>query len=239
MKYFIVVLIGYLVSALLGQEVHQVDRTSQLKNPDPPVLRCVLDENPRMVVIDFGEGYWGAWSAVSGSLYKVWKGDVNFDGAVFTTRHGPQPVSRGVKVVPGNPIKDNPWVLRRQGIIEEFDFKWRGYSISNNRITLNYILIDKNKNNIEVRETPYIYKNKSNEFVFSREIKVLGNSSDTVIEWSLSNRHGDGSRVEYFDGITQKKLSRSLGRSRTLRIPQGESRVIEAKCLKIKKGSPL
>ena len=52
----------------VAQEVHQVDRTDQLSNLDPPVVRCVLDEYPRMVLVDLGEGHWGAWSSVFGSF---------------------------------------------------------------------------------------------------------------------------------------------------------------------------
>ena len=62
---------------------------------NPWVFRSVLDLQPRMLTLALHDDLWAAYSTSDGSLYKVWKGIVNFDGAVFTTRHGPQPTSLG------------------------------------------------------------------------------------------------------------------------------------------------
>ena len=221
----------------VAQEVHQVDRTDQLSNLDPPVVRCVLDEYPRMVLVDLGEGHWGAWSSVFGSFYKVWSGEVNFDGAVFTTRHGPQPVSRGQKVIPGGAMDAIPWGVRRNGSLQKTPFRWKGYRIKKGIPTLSYMLVDKSGKGVEIQETPTLYKDQKGKYRFKREVKVFGSWSDAVVEWSLPNRHGDGSRVVYFDGKANKPLARSLGRTRILRIPHGESRIIEAVCLKTGNGS--
>ena len=221
----------------IAQEVHQVDRTDQLVDLEPPVVRCVLDKYPRMVVVDLGDRHWGAWSSSFGSFYKVWTGKVDFDGAVFTTRHGPQPVTRGQKVIPGGAMDMTPWAVRRSGSLQESTFRWKGYRIHKGVPTLSYKLIDSSGEGVEISETPTLYKDEKGSYRFRREIKILGSWSDAVVEWTLPNKHGDGSRVIYFDGETGKPLARSLGRTRVLRIPFGESRVIEAVCLKNRNGS--
>jgi hypothetical protein len=62
---------------------------------DPWVFRCVLDKNPRMVVIALHEHLWVAYDTTTCSLYKAWDGDVKFQGAVYDDIHGPQPETRG------------------------------------------------------------------------------------------------------------------------------------------------
>ena len=62
---------------------------------DPWIVRSVLDEQPRMLTIALNDNLWAAYNTQDCSLYKIWKGYVNFEGAVFDTKHGPQPVSVG------------------------------------------------------------------------------------------------------------------------------------------------
>ena len=62
---------------------------------DPWVFRSVLDGRARMVTVALHEELWLAYDATTGRLVKAWKGDVDFQGAVYTTEHGPQPASRG------------------------------------------------------------------------------------------------------------------------------------------------
>ena len=62
---------------------------------DPWVFRSVMDEQARMITVALHDNMWASYSAETGALYKVWKGAVNFDGAVYTTVHGPQPSSLG------------------------------------------------------------------------------------------------------------------------------------------------
>ncbi|MFN7120139.1 MAG: cytochrome C, partial [Saprospiraceae bacterium] len=65
--------------------------TAFVRPHDPWVFRSVLDSIPRMLTVALNDNLWAAYSAQTGALYKTWKGTVNFDGAVYTTAHGPQP----------------------------------------------------------------------------------------------------------------------------------------------------
>ena len=58
---------------------------------DPWVFRCVLEERPRMLVLALHEDLWVAYDTSNCSLYGIWSGGIDFAGAVYDTRHGPQP----------------------------------------------------------------------------------------------------------------------------------------------------
>src|SRR5436190_12690140 len=62
---------------------------------DPFVFRCVLDKRVRIVTLALSDELWAAWDTQTCGFYKAWKGGVKFDGAVYTTAHGPTPSSLG------------------------------------------------------------------------------------------------------------------------------------------------
>jgi cytochrome c len=63
-----------------GSETRQVSRPAEAW-----VLRSVLDQKPRMLSIALHDKLWVAYNTQTGSLYKAWAGNVNFDGPVYTT----------------------------------------------------------------------------------------------------------------------------------------------------------
>lgn len=61
----------------------------------PWVIRGNLDERPRILKFALAPNTWAAYDTESASLYQVWDGDIEFAGAAYDYRHGPQPTSRG------------------------------------------------------------------------------------------------------------------------------------------------
>ncbi|MEN7550795.1 PA14 domain-containing protein [Rapidithrix thailandica] len=118
---------------------------------DTWVLRSVLDQNPRMMSIALHDNLWLAYSTQFGGLYKVWDGSVNFEGAVYTTAHGPQPTSSGAPFL--IQTVENPWRLIVGDETITPEVQYRGHTIQNNQVILNYELAYKGQK-IEVRETP-------------------------------------------------------------------------------------
>jgi cytochrome c len=59
------------------------------------IFRSVLDGKPRMIIQALHDDMWAAWSTETGALYKLWKGRVLLEGAVYTHAHGPQPMTIG------------------------------------------------------------------------------------------------------------------------------------------------
>jgi len=90
------------------------DSAPTIERPHSPwVFRSVLDEQPRMITLALHDKVWAAYSTQDAALYKVWSGNVNFDGAVYTTAHGPQPMSIGDAWLVNE--HKNPWKISKNG----------------------------------------------------------------------------------------------------------------------------
>ncbi len=119
---------------------------------DTWVVRSVLDQKPRMLSIALHDKLWLAYNTQTGSLYKAWAGIVNFEGSVYTARHGVQPTTQGIAYI--QEPDENPWriiVNKTTEIIPEVNYK--GHTILDNRVTLNYELVYKGQK-IKVEERP-------------------------------------------------------------------------------------
>ena len=92
----------------------------------PWVFRSVIDAQPRMVTLALDKDLFAAYRTDSCAIYKVWKGGVNLDGAVYTSNHGPQPASLGdAYFVNGH---RQPWEIRRKsGKTLENAFDWLNF----------------------------------------------------------------------------------------------------------------
>lgn len=92
-----------------------LDRSRELPPPaerghSPWVFRSVLDRQPRMITFALSKTLWAAYDTETASLYKVWRDGVEFDGAVYTTRHGPQPSSEGAGYIVND--VESTWLVR-------------------------------------------------------------------------------------------------------------------------------
>jgi cytochrome c len=118
---------------------------------DPWIFRSVLDLNPRVVTLALDEDMWVAYHAGDCALYQAWKGEVNFDGPVYTTHHGPQPTSIGNRYLVN--IYRNPWGLKTNGNTTQLDARYLGHKIEQDDAVLMYELTTPSlKNKIYVNE---------------------------------------------------------------------------------------
>jgi cytochrome c len=143
----LVLLLAWLVSFASPQGV-----PIPVRPRDPWVFRCVLDKKPRIVTIALSHDMWIAYDATTCGLYKAWRGDVRFDGAVYTTVHGPQPTSVGESYTVG-PTGD-VWSARIGEKEVPLRVKWLGFQIHNGRAHLNYQMFLEDGRHIRVQETP-------------------------------------------------------------------------------------
>jgi cytochrome c len=91
-----------LIALALSSGRIQSDVTPQNVPPrDVWAFRSVLDNRARIATVALAKDFWIAYDATNCGLYKFWKGDVNFEGAVYTTVHGPQPTSKGGEILGG------------------------------------------------------------------------------------------------------------------------------------------
>lgn len=139
---------------------------------DPWVFRSVLDAQARMITIALDDNLWAAYNTQHSALYKVWKGGVNFDGAVYTTVHGPQPSSIG------NAWFENkfqtPWVLIKDGQVTDATLQYKGHRLDQGQVSLMYELSAANSPAIKIQERPEAVKSKDGQTGFERTFTVSG-----------------------------------------------------------------
>ncbi|MFY0608276.1 MAG: DUF1080 domain-containing protein [Cyclobacteriaceae bacterium] len=163
----------HLTYLLLGLTLFGCQTNKKTERPaDPWVFRSVMDQKPRMVTAALSDEIWVAYDARYGSLYKAWKGGVNFDGAVYTTVHGPQPTTKGYAYFTDQ--EDNyEWSVTSNGTEVPFKFEYRGHRLSSaNQVSLLFDLITEEQV-ISITETPEAIKR--------------GNQNGLVRSFTISN----------------------------------------------------
>jgi len=129
------------------------DTPPSIERPHSPwVFRSVLDEQPRMITLALHDKVWAAYSTQNAALYKIWSGNVNFDGAVYTTAHGPQPMSIGDAWLVN--AHQTPWKIMKGGNEIAGTVQYKGHQIQNGRASLNYEISLLNGQKIQITESP-------------------------------------------------------------------------------------
>lgn len=151
---------------------------TQIAVPERPrdiwVFRSVLDQRPRIVTVALHQDLWVAYDATQCNLYKAWNGGVKFDGAVYTTVHGPQPTSYGDAYVMG--LLDQPvWAINGQRVTAEF----KGYRFQRGQVTLQYWLRSAD-GVLRVFETPEYVSTPDGRVGLQRIFRVEGEAEKTV-----------------------------------------------------------
>jgi cytochrome c len=137
------------------------NKTSKYDRPlDHWVFRSVMDSIPRIVTAALHDDVWIAYSAENANVYKVWDGTVNFDGAVYTTAHGPQPTSIGDAWFQ-NEI-ESPWSVKIGDNIETPSITYKGHRFKKEQVEFMYELGLKNGTTIKVYEQPEALINEKN-----------------------------------------------------------------------------
>ncbi|PXX30503.1 PA14 domain-containing protein [Arenibacter sp. ARW7G5Y1] len=136
---------GLLVSCNLNKSKSDVERPR-----DVWVFRSVLDEKPRMATAALDENLWLSYDTQTATLYKAWSGGVSFDGAVYTTNHGPQPTSLGYAYY----SHEESWVLLKDGVEEVPEVQYKGHRFEKGEVIFKFQLITPEGRVILVEESP-------------------------------------------------------------------------------------
>ncbi|PCE66283.1 PA14 domain-containing protein [Sediminicola luteus] len=144
---------------LLGwacQDQKQNDTTERPR--DVWVFRSVLDLKPRMATAALHNDLWMAYNTQNATLYKAWKGGVEFDGAVYTTKHGPQPTSLGYAYF----TYEEGWVLRKDGQTTTPKTIYKGHKIVDGEVIFQSELETPDGKRITLNESPrYVSKGEA------------------------------------------------------------------------------
>ncbi len=164
--YLVVVIV--MLSLMSCQEEKSVERPSEVW-----VFRSVLDDRPRMVTAALSDQIWVSYDARTASLYKAWKGGVNFDGAVYTTVHGPQPTSKGYAYYTDE-VPDKEWFVLKDGVELLPEVQYKGHRFVGGQVQFMYQLTVEGQH-LMVYETPEaIARGKQNGLFRKFEIEGAG-----------------------------------------------------------------
>lgn len=177
--------------ALLFSVMAGCESGNRVERPrDPWVFRSVLDDRPRMITVALHDNLYVSYDAQSCQLYKAWKGGVVFDGAVYTTHHGPQPSTKGYAYFTQS-ARSTFWYLVRDGKDFPAVPQFRGYSIKDNKVTFHFQLENEGGGEILVDESPE-YDPKADQPGLARTFRVVSAPAGTrvKIRTLLSNMQG-------------------------------------------------
>lgn len=156
---------------------------SEVKRPrEAWVLRSVLDGRPRILSIALHDNLWLAYNTKTAALYKTWTGKINFGGPVYTSSHGPQPVSSGVTYM--EEPDENPWRITADGKEVTPEVSYRGHMILNNQVTLKYDLEYQGKK-ISVEEKPEFFDAGNSKAGFERIFTVSNAPAGVVLSLNV------------------------------------------------------
>ncbi len=124
-----------LSSLLLTQACQKTEPAPEFDAASPATLqgdmlafRSTLDNKSRMLTLRQPDDIKLAYDVETGNLHQAWQGTVHFTGAVFDTRHGPQPVSEGALYL----TQDAHW--RTEGA----SVRYLGHRYSDEQVVLIY-----------------------------------------------------------------------------------------------------
>ena len=170
---------------------------------DPWVTRSVLDQTPRMITLALHEDMWAAYNTQNCALYKIWKGYVNFEGAVFNTAHGPQPVSVGDAYTVN--VFDHPWKLSRGSSELATRASYLGHRINDDHVELMYQLEADGTSPVQVYELVEVMESESGQLGLQRKFTtanvpegigvLLQTNLNSIV--SMRNVETDGELVVY------------------------------------------
>ncbi len=191
------------------------------------VFRCGLDDNPRTASMAIAPGYWLTYDAVTCGIFKFWNGDVNFDGAVYTTVHGPQPTTKGAAIEEG--IGNKPvWRVLINGQATEVKPQFRGHVFDlKDRSTVHFQYdLKVGTKTIRVNETPSMLWKSGKPVGLRRQFSVGTFKSGlfegaatpgTTIEVTLGKANGlfkdfkvSGGKFSVKDGKNEFELAGNL-----------------------------
>ncbi len=132
-------LVFSLMILILGCASDQSNQDLISQRPyDPWIVRSVLDGKPRMLTLALNDKLWVSYNTAQCAIGKAWSGHVNFEGAVFTTAHGPQPVTVGDAYFENSIAA--PWSILQAENARETTAAYTGHRINNGHAELMYQL---------------------------------------------------------------------------------------------------
>lgn len=198
-----------LIAGLLGLWFVASRKSHSLQKPrpnDPWVFRSVMDKQPRMITFALHNNLWVSYSTDSCSLYKAWPGGVDFTGAVYNMRHGPQPMSIGAAWLE-NKFRQ-PWAVTVGGKTQTPRTDYKGHRYTKEGAEIMYDLVLSDGQRIRINERPdYVERDRQRGFerTFTVEnapagaVVVLRTSVASIADPSNITTNGEWKQTQQAD----------------------------------------
>ena len=182
-RYGVAAVIGLVATAVLAacaslQRNVELPPTAE-RGHSPWVFRSVLDRRPRMITFALSKTMWAAYDTQQATLYKVWRDGVEFDGAVYTTRHGPQPAAEGAGYIVNS--VQSPWRVVVNGQEHTPTIQYLGHRFDTGHAAIRYELTFMDGKRIEIEEWPETLVSDDGRPGFFRRFDILSNESDARV----------------------------------------------------------
>ena len=188
-----------LIFAQCGTDNSPKNKAIKNRANDPWVFRSVLDQIPRVITVAMDSNAWVSYFTDKASMYKVWKGGVSFEGAVYDYAHGPQPSSYGYAYTINE--FEEPWAILKDGQSSKPKVVYKGHRFKDDRVYINYNLIAGDGSIVSVSESPEVTTNEKQQRIFSRSFEVSGLQKGA----SLQLKTNVSSLITKSDVVTQGK----------------------------------
>jgi cytochrome c len=147
---------------------------------DTWAFRSVLDRKPRMLTIALDSECYAAYDLAHCTLYKVWKGGVILEGAVYTNKKNVQPTTWGAAYYE-NTIEHSKWNVERSGNADSFHIASKGYVFRNNQIHLKFELILSGGDTIYIEERPEFVRSETGKPGLERLFSMSGSTDGITV----------------------------------------------------------
>ena len=150
-------------------------------------FRSVLDQQPRMLTATLNKNFIISFNTQQARLYKVWKGLVNFQGAVYDAKHGPQPTSVG-DAYHIDTLQTIPYTFELNNKATVLNYNYKGHRTVDDKLTLIYDFYNKgNTISCRIEETLLCIKDEKGFNSFKREWNVINQSPSELNAYFHSN----------------------------------------------------
>jgi len=133
-------------------------KESHSRPTHPWIFRSVLDYKPRMLTLALDAECFVAYDLNSCSLYRAWKGGVNWDGIVFNETKAMQPSAWGKDYILDK--SSDVWVIEKSDRKVTPNVRFMGYRLEKEQIFLKYQLSTK-LDTVEIEERPEFIKDQN------------------------------------------------------------------------------
>ena len=135
-----------------------------------------------MVTLALHKDGYAAYNTANSALYKVWRGGVHWDGAVFNNVKTVQPVSWG-DVYWQKPSNDKPWRIEKDGESKAVEPTFKGYFLENDLVTFQYQLTVSEDHIVTISEQPEFLPLRDGKVGFQRLFRTEG-MQDNLAIWN-------------------------------------------------------